>query len=75
MLISALARVFLEIWDIFKDRNHWIYNTLIDTEGVSGQGGGFQIRRRLSAFQQLTTNKTTAMESTKVGYVYGLTTT
>ena len=44
------------------------------TEGVSGQGG-FRTCRRLSAFQQLTTNKTTATESTKVGYVYGLTTT
>ena len=45
------------------------------TEGVSGQGGCFRTRRRHSAFQQLTTNKTTAMESMKVGYVYGLTTT
>ena len=45
------------------------------TEEVSGQGGGFRTCRRLSAFQQLTTNKTTATESTKVGYVYGLTTT
>ena len=44
------------------------------TEGVSGQGG-FQLHHRLSAFQQLTTNKTIATESTKVGYVYGLTTT
>ena len=52
------------------------------TEGVSGHGGGgggggggFRTRRRLSAFQQLTTNQTTATESTKVGYVHGLTTT
>ena len=48
------------------------------TEGVSGRGGrggGVRTRRRLSAFQQLTTNKTKAMESMKVGYVYGLTTT
>ena len=39
------------------------------------QLGGLQTRRRLSGFQQLTTNKTAATESTKVGYVYGLTTT
>ena len=38
-------------------------------------GGFFRTRRRLSAFQQLTTNKTAATESTKVGYLYGLTTT
>ena len=39
------------------------------TEGVSGHAADFL------AFQQLTTNKTAATESTKVGYVYGLTTT
>ena len=44
------------------------------TEGVSGRGG-FWTHHQLSAFQQLTTNKTTATESMKVGYVYGLTTT
>ena len=46
------------------------------TEGVSEQGG---VSRHTADFllfmdQQLT-NKTTATESTKVGYVYGLTTT